>query len=303
MHTSALNVYFWDFTEQNRLLTECLGPAVQRLRDKGVLERFWYDRFDTRGPHVTLLLGGPESGVEKVRARLNAVLDEYLRRAPSTLQLTTEELELRHKQCRGKHLCSLDLLPGLAPNNSYQWADDAEDAYVLKRLEGMDAGELNDLLADQALWSIDQLRRGGVTATAIRWAAGLTAALDQAGADPVEFWRFYAASLVLPLRTAITEDNPLVLEGLPRLIGERNLPVFDALWDSSLRSAPVFPGLHALATLIAAEPASRRRNHFVRELIHAVLAQLDQYVRFRIPLSLYGYQRTLPQPAELTAAA
>jgi Lantibiotic biosynthesis dehydratase C-term len=302
MHTSALNVYFWDFAEQNRLLTDCLGPAVQRLREKGVLERFWYDRFDTRGPHVTLLLGGPESGVEKVRARLNAVLDDYLKRNPSTREIPQEELELRHKQCRGKHLCSLDLLPGLAPNNSYAWADDAEDEYVLKRTAGMDAGDVNDLLADQALWSIDQLRRGGVTATAIRWAAGLTAALDQAGADPAEFWRFYAASLVLPLRTAITEDNPAVIEGLPRLIGERNQAVFDALWDASLEAAPVWPGMQALAAIIAAEPASRRRSHFVRELIHAVLAQLDQYVRFRIPLSLYAWQRTLPEPAEAVAA-
>lgn len=301
MHTSALNVYFWDFSDQNRLLTDCLGPAVQRLRDKGVLERFWYDRFDTRGPHVTLLLGGPENGREKVRARLTAVLDEYLTRAPSTLEIPQEELELRHRQCRGKHLTSLDLEPGFAPNNSYAFADDPEDAYVLKRLPGMNADDLNDLLADQALWSIDQLRRGGVTATAIRWAAGLTAALEHAGADPVEFWRFYAASLVLPLRTAITEDNPAVIEGLPKLIGERNRAVFDALWDDAIESAPVFPGMNELAILIGAEPANRRRTHFVRELIHAVLAQLDQYVRFRIPLSLYAWQRTLPEPAAAAA--
>lgn len=297
MRTAALNVYFWDLPEQNRLMTECVGPAVGALRDGGALERFWYDRFDTRGPHVLVLLGGPEARAAEVRGRLSAALDDYLARAPSPRVIEREELELRHRQCRGKHLCSLDLLPGFEPNNSYRWADDPEDAYIMRRPPGMDGRALNPLLADQALWSIDRLREGATTATAVRWAAGLTAALERAGADPAEVWRFYSASLVLRLRQAIAAEDPAVVDGLPRLIGERNVAVFDGLWDRARDAAPVWPGMGAVAACIAAQPPSPERTHFVRELIHAVLAQLDQFVRFRIPLSLYAWHRTLPRPA------
>ncbi|HEX2080632.1 MAG TPA: lantibiotic dehydratase C-terminal domain-containing protein [Longimicrobium sp.] len=297
MHGSALNVYFWDFAEQNRLLTECVGPAVHALRGGGALEHFWFSRFDTRGPHLVLLLDPAASREEEVHAGLEAVLDAYLSRAPSTRVLDREELERRHAQCRGRHLCSLDLIPGVEPNNSYRWVDVPADALVLRSTPGMDAHAVKALLTDQALWSVDQLRAGGATATAVRWAAGLTAALERAGVDAATVWRAYASSLIPRFRDAIAAEDPTVVEGLPRLIGPGNVAVFDRLWDPAQRAEAVWAGMDALARAIAAATSVDERTVFVRRFTHIVLAQLDQFVRFRIPLALYAWYRTLPQPA------
>ncbi|HEY0014947.1 MAG TPA: lantibiotic dehydratase C-terminal domain-containing protein [Longimicrobium sp.] len=297
MHTFALNVYFWDAPEQNRLLTECLGPALHALRGGGAIEHFWFDRFDTRGPHLVLLLEAAADREAEVRAGLGTALDAYLATAPSTRVLDPGELERRHAQCRGKHLCSLDLLPGVEPNNSYRWVDVPHDAQVLRCTPGMDPRTVGALLTDQALWSVDQLRRGGTTATAVRWAAGLTAAMERAGLDAAGFWRFYASTLVVRLRDPIAAGDPAVVEGLPRLIGPGNLAVFDPLWDSAGGAGAVWRGMDALARCVAAEPFESERTLFVRRFAHIVLAQLDQFVRFRIPLSLYAWHRTLLQPA------
>jgi hypothetical protein len=296
MHTSALNVYFWDFAEQNRLLAECVRPAVHALLDQGALEHFWFDRFDTRGPHLVLLLDAAADREGEVRDGLQGALDAYLARAPSTRVLEPEELELRHAQCRGKHLCSLDLLPGVEPNNSYSWVDVPRDALVLRPTPGMDAPVVKALLTDQALWSVDQLRAGGTTAAAVRWAAGLTSALERTGLDAAAVWRFYASTLIPRFRDAITAEDPSVIEGLPRLIGPGNVAVFDRLWDPARDAGPA-AGLDALARAVAMESSVDERTLFVRRFTHIVLAQLDQFVRFRIPLALYAWHRTLPQSA------
>lgn len=297
MHTLALNVYFWDFAEQNRLLAECVGPAAHALLGAGALEHFWFDRFDTRGPHLVLLLDAAADREGEVRAGLQTALDAYLARAPSTRVLDPGELELRHAQCRGKHLCSLDLVPGVEPNNSYRWVDVPEDALVLRSAPGMDARAVKPLLTDQALWSVDQLRAGGTTAAAVRWAAGLTGALERAGLDAAAVWRFYASTLMPRFRSAIAAEDPALVEELPRLIGPGNVAVFDRLWDPARRTEAVWEGMDALARAVAAESSVDGRTLFVRRFTHIVLAQLDQFVRFRIPLALYAWHRTLPQPA------
>lgn len=152
---------------------------------------------------------------EEVHAGLEAALDAYLSRAPSTRVLDPEELERRHMQCRGRHLCSLDLIPGGEPNNSYRWVDVPEDARVLRSTPGMDGHAVKALLTDQALWSVGQLRAGGTTATAVRWAAGLTTALERAGLNAAALWRAYASTLIPRFRDAIAAEDPAVVEGLP----------------------------------------------------------------------------------------
>lgn len=297
MHASALNVYFWDFAEQNRLLTECVGPAVHALLGAGALEHFWFDRFDTRGPHVVLLMDAAPEREDEVRDVLGAAVDAYLARAPSTRVLQPEELERRHAQCRGKHLCSLDRVAGVEPNNSRRWVDVPDDALVLRCPPGMDARAARALLTDQALWSIDQLRAGGTTAAAVRWAAGLTATLERAGLDAAAVWRTYASTLLPRFRSAILAEDAEMIDALPRLIGPANAAVFDRIWDPARQAGAVWAGMDDLARAVAAEPVADERARFVRRMTHIVLAQLDQFVRFRIPLSLYAWHRTLPQPA------
>ena len=52
----GLVAYCWGQEQQDRLLTECLKPAMEEWRSSGLTRRFWFDRFDARGPHVLGLL-------------------------------------------------------------------------------------------------------------------------------------------------------------------------------------------------------------------------------------------------------
>lgn len=297
MHHSILNVYFWGQEEQNRLLTDCLGPAVQELWDAGALGRFWFHRFDVRGPHVMALLGTPAEHAAEVREHLSTRLDVYLGGSPSTVCIQQSELEQRHVECRGAQLCSIDALPGFAPNNSYRFADHPADGFLFHLTTGMDEDGVNRLLGELALWSIVQLRAGSTVPSAVRWIAALSERLTRAGADAAEFWQFYASTLLPGLCDRIAAGDPELIAALPRLIGDRNLAVLAHMWTEAEAGPPIWSGADRLAVLIvdASPPTPRHRLMFVREISHNVLAQLDLFVKFRIPLVLYAWLRNLPQ--------
>lgn len=301
---AALNVHLWGRAEQNRLLTGCIGPAARALLGAGTLRRFWFDRWDARGPHVAVFLGAPGEAMDAVRAALAERLDAYLAASPSTVYLEAAELEARHAGCRGKQLCSLDALPGLEPNNVWRFAaDEPAESYLFRASAGLDADAADRLMADLALWSVDRLRAGSTTGPAVRWIAGLSGAVERAGLEPAELWRFYASTLLPGMRDRIVAGDPEVVAGLPGLVGERNLAAFETLWSAAQAGPPAWDGFAALAELVAsARPTTARgRLIFVRELAHSVLGQLDQYVQFRIPLALYAWHRTLPQPHPVPA--
>jgi hypothetical protein len=295
----ALNVYVWGEREQDRVMTEALGPALAALRDDGALRRLWLHRFDVRGPHLMAVLGGPLHRSGEVRARLAAALDAYLADAPSPVVLDADTLRRRHDDCRGRALNPVDAREGFAPNNSYAFgAQDPAEAYVFRRAEGMDTAALEPLLADLALWSVARLRAGSGAGTAVAWMAGLTGALRGAGLEPEGFWRYYASTLLLRGTERILAAHPEVVAGLPNLIGAPNLATLGGAWNAAEAAPPAWPGAPALAAVVAASSASDEARHvFVRELCHGVFAQLNQLVRIRIPLVLYAWHRTLLQTA------
>lgn len=297
MHHSALNVYCWDRGDQNRVLTECLGPALRELWDAGALRRLWFHRFDARGPHVTVFLGAPPGVSPEVRDELGRRLDAYFAQSRGGTGISREELEQRHAECRGTQLCSLDTLPSFAPNRSHASADHRADGYLFGLAEGMDGAAVDELLGDLAHWSIAQLRAGGTGGGAVRWVAGLDAALARAGVDTEALWRYYASTLLPALRERIAAGDPELVAGLPAIVGERNRAVLARRWDEAEARPPVWAGMDRLAERVAAaEAPTPRRIAFVREVSHSVLAQLDQYVSFRIPLILYAWLRSSTQP-------
>ena len=293
----ALNVYVWGDAEQDRVMTEALLPTLRGLRHGGALRRLWLHRFDVRGPHLMGVLGGPIHRMDEVQIRLSAALDAYLSMSPSEVEIDGETLRRRHADCRGRALNPLDEQDGFAANNTYAFsAQDPAEAYVFRAAEGMSVSVLEPLLADLALWSAERLRAGSSTWTAVAWMAGLTEALRGAGLEPEGFWRYYASTLLLRGTERILAADPELVEGLPALIGEPNRAALGAAWDAAEKGSPGWPDVAILAALVAGSSASARARHgFVRELCHAVFAQLNLHVRIRIPLVLYAWHRTLAQ--------
>jgi hypothetical protein len=293
----ALHVYFWGDAETSRLLTDCLGPAARELRDQGLLDRFWFTVFDTRGPHVIAILTSPDAAADEVRRHIGARLDRYLAEHPSTAPLTAEEIDRRHAECRGKRLSAIDDEPGFAPNNSYRMAAHPSDGYPFRRSAELAArDELWRRVQDVTFWAIDQRRARTSTAGAVRWIAWMDHALARAGTDPAEFWRYHAQTLLVYLEERLRGDEAAVLATLPGAVGERNRAVFDRVWDDP--SLP--PDCQRLVEIVLADDGrtAGEKQALLREVNHFTLAQLGQPVLYHIPLILYAWQRNLQlQPA------
>ncbi|MFI0980590.1 thiopeptide-type bacteriocin biosynthesis protein [Streptomyces sp. NPDC021093] len=74
---------FYD-ADQDRLLTECLGPLADALRADGLVQRFFFLRYWEGGPHVRLrLLPAHRSDRAAVERRAEAEIRAFLRRVPA----------------------------------------------------------------------------------------------------------------------------------------------------------------------------------------------------------------------------
>ncbi len=296
----ALNVYQWQWDRQDGLLVHCLGPVMQELRSEGLVHRFWFYRFDARGPHVSVVLDVPETAETEVRARLGARLDGYLAARPCEGGLSLAELEQRHAECRGKQLCATDAEPGFAPNNSYRLAEHPSEKDPLWMAAITHGDDVRRLTFDLALWTIEQLRRGAGTAAAVRWIAAVDHALRRAAGPTDAYWRYHATTLLPRLGERLERDPARVFAALPALVGESNRRVFSRVWSEVEEGLPVWPHLDDLVALLlgdgAAPPSSWQR--LVRSLDHSVLHQLRQPVRLHLPLVLFAWLRDgTPQPS------
>jgi hypothetical protein len=290
----ALNVYQWTGDAQDRLLRECLGPAVRALSAREIVPRFWIYRFDVRGPHVGIIFGVlPEGGMEAC-AVLAARLDTYLAAAPCTAAPARRELEERHAQCRGAVLCTIDAEAGLAPNNSYRFAPHPVEGFLLRQT-GLVAeqDEFWKLLGELASWCIDQLGPDA-SGAAVRWIAAVDGALRRSG-EPVEAcWRYYATTLLIGMKDRLRADEEAVVGALPRMLGERNLAALSRAW-TEVEDAPQWASVDDLVRRVMADDgrALDERVRLLRTLNHSVLSQLGQPASLRIPLVLYAWLRNL----------
>jgi hypothetical protein len=296
MKHTGCNVYFWGEREQDRLLAECLGPAAEELRGQGLADRFWYDRFDARGPHVFALFSGPDEAAPEAYRRLAARLDAYLAERPSSV-IFGNELVDRDVETRGKQLCSADALPGLAANNTYVLFEQAEHAYPFAFAAGLQrAAELWRLLDDLARAAVRQLasQPGTVpTGLAVRWIAGLDRELHRAGMAG-EYWRYHVTTLLLGLEERLATGEGEGLDSVPRLIGSRNWETFSRIWAEAPVRPLLWPHLPSLVDLALAEDGRPlpRRLALLREAVHCFLKQLGMPVSRHIPLVLFAWHRT-----------
>jgi hypothetical protein len=291
----GMNVYCWAWEAQNRLLAECLAPEVRGLCAEGLIRRFWFDRFDARGPHVFGLLTLPAEAFPEVSERLVARLDEHLAAHPSR-DLPRERLQEFHDATRNRKLCSADGLPGIAANNSYILFEHGSTAYPFSLSAGLPGEEeLWQLLHDFSLWAVDWIAVRTDTrpiSVAVRWAAELAGALRAAG-QAAAYWRYHASTLILGLKDRQVEAE---VEGaLPRAIGEKNFAAFSRLWSEVEASGPVWPltGRLVEVALTEAGRPENRRFALLREVVHSGFKQLGLSVVLEIPLVLFAWHDSL----------
>lgn len=296
--------YVWGALYQDRLMLECLAPAVVELRRQGLARRFWLDRYDARGPHLFAVLALPREAMPETAARLSDRLGDYLAAHPSSETLTPEQLARRHEETRQRRQCEVDGRPGFAPNNSFEIFEHPPRGYpfwLSARLAGEE--DLWDLVADLTLWTIGRLadRPGSpAMAAALRWIASVDRELCLAGARPADYWLHHVPTLIPDLFAGMgPEEQSAALTGLAADVGDRN-PAFAQAWEEVAEVGPVWPGLPGMIRLILEGSAALSSPWpLLREIDHCVLKQLGVPAVLQIPMTLYAWRRNL-LTAELT---
>lgn len=68
----------------NPMLVEGVAPLIERLRERGLIERWFFIKYWLEGPHVRLrVLPAASADPDEVRAEVDAALQAFLRRRPA----------------------------------------------------------------------------------------------------------------------------------------------------------------------------------------------------------------------------
>jgi hypothetical protein len=296
----GLVAYVWGPLYQDRLLLECLAPAVAELRRDGLARRFWTDRYDARGPHIFAVLTLPREVAPEVSGRLAERLGEFLAAHPSTITLTTEQLARRHQETRQRRLCEAHARPGFADNNSFEIFEHPPRGYPFSLSTGLEGEEeLWDLVADLTLWTIGRLadRPGSPAMTAARrWVASVDRELRLAGARPSDYWRHHVQTLLPDLFEGMgPEETSAALTELASGVGTTSPSLLQA-WQETAETGPVWPRLPELIRLLGSSPPLPSPWTLLREIDHGLLKQLGLPVILHTPLVLYAWQRSCIDP-------
>jgi hypothetical protein len=290
------NIYLWDKAAQNRLLIEFLGPAYRELCEELNIRKFWFDRFDARGPHIFFFFSVPAERFEEIRERMADRLQAFLDERPSRIELSSDELTLLHRQMRGKALCPADEGAELAQDNSFLLFEHSPTGYPLYLTAHLEnADEYWRLFGDLSFWAIQQVEarpEKGAVAAGVRWAAALDEILRQAGIAR-EYWQYHATTLIIGLDTRLATAERQVFESIREAVGAKNRKTFTCVWSEVERSGSPWPHLPQLVEVSLSGDSPTRRFAALREAAHCTWKQLGLPTREHIPLVLFAWNRNL----------
>jgi Lantibiotic biosynthesis dehydratase C-term len=293
------NVYLWTQKAQNDLLVDSLEPLAREFAANDRTIRFWFDRFDARGPHLVVLFQAPAPAHESVAQRLAEVLSQFLVGHGTASGVSRSEIEHRHAACKGAILCDLDAQPGFAPENSWELFRQRAEDYpyrITARFPPSHARAFWEVIPDLCHWSVRQLAADperGAPRTGLEFVAALDLHLFASGLDVEGFWRFYAGTLMFNVPARLASDPAEFLAALPKVVGEHNRSVFDRVWRSSQLTPCSWPRLGELIDLAAVPHTAGFQQPWrpLREVVHWALKYLGVSVRAEIPLILYAWHR------------
>ena len=77
----------------NPMLVEGVAPLIERLRERGLIERWFFIKYWLEGPHVRLrVLPAAGADPDEVRAEVDAALQAFLRRRPALYEADSDGL-------------------------------------------------------------------------------------------------------------------------------------------------------------------------------------------------------------------
>lgn len=289
------NAYCWDLEQQNRLLTSCLAPLLAELDRSGAPCRLFFDRHDTRGPHLLLLLAVPASSRAATGRLFAERLEAFLEKLEPA-RTSVEDALLCHRAIGGRIFAEPDRGEELAEQGSCVFFEQPEKGWPFAF-----AAELPPA-GREAVWTgADRLARGvlarleaggGKIATA--QAGLLVAAFDEAlglsDADRAAFWRHYCGTFLYTLEEEIERD-PDLTSRIAAGIG-RNREIFDRIWAAGAKAA-AWPEVGAWARALGDSYRHTGRWRLPRELLHTTLKQLMLHPRSELPLAFYAWNRSL----------
>jgi hypothetical protein len=94
-----LAVHVFYASNPNPMLTDCVAPLVARLREEGLIRRYFFIKYWQEGPHVRLrLLPTTPADRPAVQARVEEALDAFLRVRPSLFDVDHEAVGGFHRE-------------------------------------------------------------------------------------------------------------------------------------------------------------------------------------------------------------
>jgi len=87
----ALHIFY--ASNQNPLLLDAVEPLVQDLRERGLIQRFFFIKYWQEGPHVRLrLLPAEGANEEEIKQRTETAIAAYLQRRPALYNAADESI-------------------------------------------------------------------------------------------------------------------------------------------------------------------------------------------------------------------
>jgi hypothetical protein len=290
------NIYYWGKQEQRQLLLEGVRPWALEARNRGLSSSLWYCHFDARSPHLFVLLGAAPESQMSLTSYLQAEIASFLFSRPSTATISREDLEQRHKECRGKSLCAADREEGLVDNNSFFVFDHEPGAYPSWLSDGMAAKrEFWNSMDRLTFWALRQLEEGNGAKAAIRWLAGVDQAMRRQGVRNADYWALHAGTLIPSIRQRLETSPKGVEADLQHVITKQNFELFSAAWKQIKNGWEIGFDVDSLVQMVLAKDGREPELCFqvLREVNHTLLQQLGQAVRFHIPIILFAWQINL----------
>jgi hypothetical protein len=292
----GFNVYLAHQSRQNRFLVDCLSPAVEEVRRGWPGTRFWFSRFDARGPHLFVVISANRQDTPVLVECISDRLTTYLAQQRGGEHMSQEEVEERHAACRGKSLCAVDREAGLAEEGTFRSFGHPIDGYPFFLMTGAAEDGIPELLSEQSLWSIQELAKvapRNAVASSLHWLAEVDRQLALRHREAGDYWRYHLGTLLPHLAEKLADQDSKVQDSLVKAVGRTNERNFERIWAESEEARSVWPGIAQLVERATGESCltSQPRWALLREIVHTTLLQLGLAVALQIPPLVFCWHK------------
>src|SRR5262249_44500109 len=139
---------------------------------RGLPARFWFSRFDARGPHLFLVVSVAAESAGAAREELSSAFAAYLSTEERGESMPESEVEARHAACWGKALAVVDRAPGFAEDGTFVSFEQPAAGYPFFLAGGAAGDGIWETLTEQSRWCVRELAKvapRNATASALRW--------------------------------------------------------------------------------------------------------------------------------------